>query len=85
MLPFVIIKNLGVIMNLAKVPGDQISLFRNSQLQSLSRQSGPKYLKLSHHLLTSLETDSELSAMSYFSYQGRSVLGKVPPTYQFYY
>ena len=38
MLSFVITENLNAIMNLAKIPGDQIRLFGNSQLQSLWRQ-----------------------------------------------
>lgn len=78
MLSFVSIKNLSAITNLAKIQGDQISLFCNSWIQGLWRQPGSKYLrKLPYYLSTSLEAASEMSSYN-FSYQGKSILGKVP-------
>lgn len=85
MLSFVSIKNLSAVTNLAKIPGDEISLFCNSWLQSLWRQPGSKYLrKLPYHLFTSLEAASEISSCS-SSYHRKSVLGKAPSINQLSY
>lgn len=84
MLSFVILKNLSAITNLAKVPGDQIVLFCNSQLQSLQGQSGSKYLrKLPHHLISSLKL--LLKGLAAALATKKSLLGKAPPIYQLSY